>query len=85
MASSLFAFAVQKPRVLAPPPNVIDETMIFDSIELERKLDEQLASALSKETPDAEGEKRACRCDTTRRAGQRRNRASQTMKSCSAR
>ena len=65
MASSLFAFAVNKPRVLAPPPNVIDEAMLFESIELERKLEEQLASALSKEQPDAEGEKRPCRCDAS--------------------
>ena len=63
MASSLFAFAVNKPRVLAPPPNVIDEAMLFESVELERKLEEQLASALSKEQPDAEGEKRPRRSD----------------------
>lgn len=63
MASSLFSFAVNKPRVLAPPPNVIDEAMLFESVELERKLEEQLATALSKEQPDAEGEKRRCRCD----------------------
>lgn len=53
--ASLFSFAVTKPRVLAPPPNVIDEAMIVDSVELERKLEEQLATALSKEGPEAQG------------------------------
>ena len=53
--SSLFSFAVTRPRVLAPPPNVIDEAMIVESVELERKLDEQLASALSKEPPEPQG------------------------------